>query len=246
MWPLNPKASACATRATLAFSLVIALATFKTLGHKLQQRVALGLSYHGGACCGWQSQGFAPDAPDTLERHLQWALANMLSVAPEAVKVFCAGRTDTGVHAAMQVVHLDFDAACHRRGLGAFVSGVNRYLHFYLSALGQVGTPGFSCALQRPCPPLPLFFDAGGACRHGRTSLLPPPCTPWMQQRCSRRWMRLLAGRIFHRSGSSHVRRPTQSVIYRWRRCGSSSGFMSLTWWPMPFCITWCATSSAC
>jgi len=65
-------------------------------------RLACRIEYHGGSYRGWQSQpGDAiPTVQDTLER----ALA---SVADTAVRVHCAGRTDTGVHAHCQIVHFD-------------------------------------------------------------------------------------------------------------------------------------------
>ena len=66
-------------------------------------RVALGIAYRGSGYNGWQSQSDGRTVQDALER----ALAQFLA-AP--VRTHCAGRTDAGVHALNQVVHLDSEA----------------------------------------------------------------------------------------------------------------------------------------
>jgi tRNA pseudouridine38-40 synthase len=81
-------------------------------------RVALGVSYRGTAYQGWQSQ----PGGNTIQDRLEHALAGFLD-AP--VRVMCAGRTDAGVHALNQVVHLDTDAA---REPFSWVRGTNRFL----------------------------------------------------------------------------------------------------------------------
>ncbi|MCX9155135.1 tRNA pseudouridine(38-40) synthase TruA [Niveibacterium sp. 24ML] len=81
-------------------------------------RFALGLEYDGSAFCGWQSQANGQAVQDALER----ALA---VIADANIRVQCAGRTDAGVHAAVQVVHFDTDA---KRPLTAWVRGVNAHL----------------------------------------------------------------------------------------------------------------------
>ena len=65
-------------------------------------RIALGIEYKGSGFCGWQSQASGCGVQDCVER----ALAMFLG---EPTAVVCAGRTDTGVHALAQVVHLDTD-----------------------------------------------------------------------------------------------------------------------------------------
>ena len=65
-------------------------------------RVALGLEYRGSAYCGWQSQPTGCGVQD----HVEKAIAIFLGVS---IRVVCAGRTDTGVHARAQVIHLDTD-----------------------------------------------------------------------------------------------------------------------------------------
>jgi len=67
------------------------------------RRIALCLQYDGSAYCGWQRQPRDPSVQETLEA----ALAQLDPQRPATV--VAAGRTDSGVHAAGQVVH--FDAA---------------------------------------------------------------------------------------------------------------------------------------
>lgn len=81
-------------------------------------RLALGLSYRGSAYHGWQSQ---PDGC-TLQDRVESALAEFAAVP---VTTVCAGRTDTGVHALNQVLHID---APVQRDPFSWVRGTNRYL----------------------------------------------------------------------------------------------------------------------
>jgi len=81
-------------------------------------RLALGLSYRGQAYHGWQSQPDGRTVQDALERALT-------AFAAEPVATVCAGRTDSGVHALNQVVHID--TALDRDSF-SWVRGCNRYL----------------------------------------------------------------------------------------------------------------------
>jgi tRNA pseudouridine38-40 synthase len=81
-------------------------------------RIALGLEYCGVGFCGWQSQPQGCGVQDALE-------AAVSAIAGERTSVTAAGRTDTGVHAALQVVHFDATA---NRPLTAWVRGVNSHL----------------------------------------------------------------------------------------------------------------------
>lgn len=83
-------------------------------------RVALGLAYDGSAWQGWQTQPHRQTVQDTLEA----ALAQFCGVK-DAVPTICAGRTDTGVHGAMQVVHLDTPL---ERRMESWVRGANAFL----------------------------------------------------------------------------------------------------------------------
>ena len=77
-------------------------------------RIALGLEYDGSGFAGWQSQGHARGIQSVVEEGLS-------VVADHKVEVVAAGRTDAGVHAAMQVVHFDTSAIRSERSwmLGA-------------------------------------------------------------------------------------------------------------------------------
>ncbi len=85
-------------------------------------RIALGLSYSGQGYLGWQSQ---PEG-NTIQDKLEAALAAFCGLRKgERVVTLCAGRTDTGVHGAMQVVHFDTPL---QREESSWVRGPNSYL----------------------------------------------------------------------------------------------------------------------
>jgi tRNA pseudouridine38-40 synthase len=81
-------------------------------------RIALGVEYDGSGFCGWQRQ--------TAGRTVQACLEQALSVvADQPLDTVCAGRTDTGVHATGQVIHIDTDA---QRDEKAWIRGTNTNL----------------------------------------------------------------------------------------------------------------------
>lgn len=81
-------------------------------------RIALGIEYAGTSFCGFQSQPTGCGVEDALERAVG-------AIAGHPVTVAAAGRTDAGVHAALQVIHFDTTAV---RPLGAWVRGTNAHL----------------------------------------------------------------------------------------------------------------------
>ncbi len=81
-------------------------------------RIALGLEYDGSPYCGWQSQ----PSGCAVQDHVEAALQRFLE-AP--ARVVCAGRTDTGVHALNQVIHLDTEIV---REPQSWVRGGNSHL----------------------------------------------------------------------------------------------------------------------
>jgi tRNA pseudouridine38-40 synthase len=91
-------------------------------------RWALGLSYDGCAYRGWQSQG--PHQGPTLQETLENALGRFLGPLELPLPVCAAGRTDAGVHALMQVVHLD---TTHERAAFSWVRGVNAFLPAHMA-----------------------------------------------------------------------------------------------------------------
>jgi len=83
-------------------------------------RIALGLSYNGQRYQGWQSQSSGGGVQNHLEAALQ-----RFAAQGKKISTLCAGRTDAGVHALMQVVH--FDTTLHRAPF-SWVRGTNTYL----------------------------------------------------------------------------------------------------------------------
>jgi tRNA pseudouridine38-40 synthase len=81
-------------------------------------RIALGLSYSGSGYEGWQSQLSGNTVQDRLEKALG-------QFADQPIRTLCAGRTDSGVHALMQVVHFDTPL---QRELASWVRGTNAFL----------------------------------------------------------------------------------------------------------------------
>ncbi len=81
-------------------------------------RVAMGVEYDGTRFFGWQTQAREPTVQSVLERALS-------RVANEPVRVFGAGRTDTGVHARGQTFHFDSGAERSRR---SWILGTNSNL----------------------------------------------------------------------------------------------------------------------
>jgi len=81
-------------------------------------RIALGVRYNGQAYQGWQSQASGQTVQDKLEQ----ALGRFTG---ERISTLCAGRTDSGVHALLQVVHFD---STRERDLYSWVRGTNANL----------------------------------------------------------------------------------------------------------------------
>ena len=81
-------------------------------------KIALGIEYNGSRYFGWQRQLEVASVQACLE-------AALSKVANEPIGVFCAGRTDAGVHATGQVVHFVTTAV---RKDAAWTMGVNSHL----------------------------------------------------------------------------------------------------------------------
>ena len=78
----------------------------------------MGLEYRGVAYSGWQRQV----SQSSIQQKLEEALSK-IAMAP--IGVIAAGRTDTGVHASLQVVH--FETIVAREAI-AWVRGGNQFL----------------------------------------------------------------------------------------------------------------------
>ncbi|MDB5802003.1 MAG: tRNA pseudouridine(38-40) synthase TruA [Rhodocyclales bacterium] len=81
-------------------------------------RIVLSIEYDGSSFEGWQSQPHGRTVQDTLQ-------AAVTAIAGHEVALACAGRTDTGVHATVQIAHFDTNTD---RPLSAWVRGVNAHL----------------------------------------------------------------------------------------------------------------------
>ena len=143
-------------------------------------RMALGVSYNGRAYQGWQSQASGQTVQDEIESALS-------RLAMHRVSTLCAGRTDAGVHALMQVIHFDTET---RRLPVSWVRGTNASLPRDIAIEWAVQVPSdFHCRasavarryryvlLQSPVRP---SVDAGRVGWVMRPLALQP-----MQQACS-------------------------------------------------------------
>lgn len=81
-------------------------------------RMVLSLEYDGSQYWGWQRQREQASVQAAIEQALS-------RVAAEPIRVFCAGRTDKGVHATTQIIHFDTHSV---RAPHAWIIGGNSYL----------------------------------------------------------------------------------------------------------------------
>ena len=81
-------------------------------------KIALGIAYNGANYHGWQRQ----EKISTIQAHLEAALSQ---VADHPIRVICAGRTDAGVHAIGQVIHVETHAIRSER---SWILGANSQL----------------------------------------------------------------------------------------------------------------------
>tara|TARA_R110000772_G_scaffold42382_3_gene98470 strand:+ start:2105 stop:2911 length:807 start_codon:yes stop_codon:yes gene_type:complete len=86
----------------------------------VSSRIALCVEYQGQNFKGWQAQRAAGVV--TVQETLESALSQ---VAGQDIRVQCAGRTDSGVHASGQIVHFENS---NERPLKAWVRGCNALL----------------------------------------------------------------------------------------------------------------------
>lgn len=82
------------------------------------KKLALGIEYNGANYCGWQKQKNILSVQECVESALH-------KITSERIKIYCAGRTDAGVHAVGQVVHFETNM---QYSDSVWTFGVNRYL----------------------------------------------------------------------------------------------------------------------
>jgi len=97
-----------------------------------RRRIALIVEYDGREFCGWERQPHCESVQAAVERALT-------KVADEPIRVVCAGRTDSGVHALGQVVHFDTGAV---RRIDAWRRGANANLGARVAVVGAREVPG--------------------------------------------------------------------------------------------------------
>lgn len=81
-------------------------------------RLALGIEYIGSRYNGWQKQNDVSSVEEELTKAISL-------VASHPIKIYCAGRTDKGVHALGQVIHFESNA---NRSITDWKRGVNHFL----------------------------------------------------------------------------------------------------------------------
>ena len=81
-------------------------------------KIALGIEYDGSQYFGWQRQ----ESVLSVQQKLEEALS---VIANSPIEVFCAGRTDSGVHGTGQVVHFETGV---QRPLESWCFGTNAHL----------------------------------------------------------------------------------------------------------------------
>jgi tRNA pseudouridine38-40 synthase len=82
-------------------------------------KLAFGIEYDGSRYHGWQRQ---KNTPITVQETVEEAMSKL---ANEQVSIVCAGRTDAGVHAFQQVVHME---TTKQRAAHEWVLGTNSHL----------------------------------------------------------------------------------------------------------------------
>lgn len=106
-------------------------------------RLMLTLQYHGQPYGGWQyqpAQG-TPKLPSVQGAVCEALNKLLVTYALQPKDLVAAGRTDAGVHAHAQVVHVDIPDEFASRPPYTFVDGLNRFLPFSIRCIGAVVVP---------------------------------------------------------------------------------------------------------
>jgi len=128
------------------------------------RRIAALVEYDGTDFAGWQSQAHAVSVQDAVEAAVGF-------VAGHPIIAICAGRTDSGVHAAGQVIHFDTSAVRTPR---AWVLGSNTKLppstHVQWAGEVPAGFHARHAAVRRIYRYYILNRSARSALQHSRTA----------------------------------------------------------------------------
>lgn len=154
-------------------------------------RYALGIEYDGSPFAGWQRLTKPTEPEKRKELTVQATVEKALSfVAGQPIEVICAGRTDSGVHAAAQVVHFDSPVQREPRG---WVLGTTSRL------------PESVCV--RWCMPVPMDFHArfSARARRYRYRLLNRPVRPALHHQYLSWERRPLQADAMHRAAQALV-----------------------------------------
>ncbi|CAL4320093.1 tRNA pseudouridine(38-40) synthase TruA [Buchnera aphidicola] len=81
-------------------------------------KLACGVEYDGSKYFGWESH----IKKFSIKNKLEYAISK---IANEKINIFCAGRTDSGVHALNQVIHFETKFF---RNIHSWIFGVNSFL----------------------------------------------------------------------------------------------------------------------
>jgi tRNA pseudouridine38-40 synthase len=154
-----------------------------SVGDLPTQRWALGVEYDGQGFVGWQWQKDGRSVQAELEQALGF-------VAGHSVELQCAGRTDAGVHATGQVIHLDTTA---RRVARNWLLGGNARLPASIS-------------LQWACP-VPETFHArfSARSRKYRYLIANQPMRPAIQEGGLAWWRYALDAPRMHEAAQAFV-----------------------------------------
>ena len=200
-------------------------------------RVALGLEYDGSGFRGWQIQRGARSVQSCVE-------AALSRVADHGVRVVCAGRTDTGVHALSQVVHFDIETMRDER---AWVLGGNTYLPSDVSILWARRVPDDFHARYSATARVYRYLILN---RSARPGLFASRVT-WEYRPLCETLMREAACYLLGEHDFSAFRaqgcqaRHGVRTIHR-LEVDREEDWVSIKSRPTPFSTTWCVTSRAC
>lgn len=95
-------------------------------------RIKLIIEYDGSGFCGWQKQQNCCDTSISIQECIEVAIRKSFG-DNESVELFCAGRTDAGVHAVNQVAHFDVhNCVVYDRWVGSNIYKLPKAINYHL------------------------------------------------------------------------------------------------------------------